>query len=314
MRKIFSRRELAFMCAPLALVLAFRLHPTALLESSAGVRLLEVFGGTGACSRERALVAFDQYYRFMETQPEYRKKVSVLETDGKLSRVSTPSGEYWIPSGAAMYFLIAEDDRNVYTNGEAKVRPNDVVLDCGANVGVFTKRALAAGARLIVAVEPSPANVAAMQRTFTKEIADGRVIVYPKGVWDKDDVLVMNLHENTVLDSFVMEKRTEDGFTDVHKVELPLTTIDKMVAELKLGKVDFIKMDIEGAERRALKGAAQTIRTWRPRMSVAVENLDDDQYVVPQTIRSIQADYKQGCGPCDIVSIYQMRPAALYFY
>ena len=42
-------------------------------------------------------------------------------------------------------------------------------------------------------------------------------------------------------------------------VELPLTTIDKMVSELNLARVDFIKMDIEGAEPNALRGGRGTI-------------------------------------------------------
>ena len=40
------------------------------------------------------------------------------------------------------------------------------------------------------------------------------------------------------------------------KVEVPVTTLDKIVEELRLPRVDFIKMDIEGAEREALRGAS----------------------------------------------------------
>jgi FkbM family methyltransferase len=38
-------------------------------------------------------------------------------------------------------------------------------------------------------------------------------------------------------------------------MQLPVTTIDHLVEELQLGRVDYIKMDIEGSEREALKGA-----------------------------------------------------------
>jgi hypothetical protein len=49
-----------------------------------------------------------------------------------------------------------------------------------------------------------------------------------------------------------------------HSVKAPLTTIDKLTAELKLERVDFIKMDIEGAEQRALMGAQQTLEKSPP--------------------------------------------------
>src|SRR5260370_17207178 len=49
--------------------------------------------------------------------------------------------------------------------------------------------------------------------------------------------------------SFVRTEDTHAGSA------LPLTTIDKIVSELALDRVDFIKMDIEGAEPNALRGA-----------------------------------------------------------
>ena len=72
---------------------------------------------------------------------------------------------------------------------DGAVRPGDVVLDCGANVGVYTRHALEAGARLVVAIDPAPENIECLRRNFSEEIKAGRVVVYPKGVWDKDEVL-----------------------------------------------------------------------------------------------------------------------------
>ena len=62
------------------------------------------------------------------------------------------------------------------------------------------------------------------------------------------------------------------------KQEVRVTTIDQMVAELGLPRVDFITMDIEGAEKPALRGAAQTLRKFKPRMAIASEHLPDDVY------------------------------------
>jgi FkbM family methyltransferase len=57
---------------------------------------------------------------------------------------------------------------------------------------------------------------------------------------------------------------------------VPLTTIDKLVDELRLPSVDFVKMDIEGAEMQALKGAVATVRRFHPRMAISVEHRPSD--------------------------------------
>ena len=74
----------------------------------------------------------------------------------------------------------------------------------------------------------------------------------------------MNIDDhNSAADSFVINPK------DAHATgeKLPLTTIDKLVAELNLPRVDFIKMDIEGAEVKALHGGRKTsrniIHAWR---------------------------------------------------
>jgi hypothetical protein len=50
-------------------------------------------------------------------------------------------------------------------------------------------------------------------------------------------------------------------------VKVPLTTVDELVSELKLRRVDF-KMDIEGAEKRALLGARRTLATYKPQLAM----------------------------------------------
>src|SRR5438093_2776105 len=109
---------------------------------------------------------------------------------------------------------------------------------------MYTREALYSGARLVLAIEPAPGNLECFRRNMSREIASGRVIVYPKGVWDKEDMLVLNEDpNNSAADSFVM--KAENSNVAVRKI--PLTTIDLLVAEMALPKVDMIKMDIKGA-------------------------------------------------------------------
>ena len=135
------------------------------------------------------------------------------------------------------------------------------------------------------------------------------MVLVPKGVWNEDSTMKMTLYENSLLDSFVMQDRRENR----REIELPVTTIDKIVEELKLEKVTFLKMDIEGAERNAIRGAAKTIARFRPRMSLATENLEDDYIVVPQEVKKLGQNYKIQCGLCRREGWMTYKPDILFF-
>ncbi len=223
---------------------------------------------------------------------------------------STKAGDWWIPAGDrfVLPFNLAEQELDIYgTAGAQAVRPGDIVLDCGANVGVFTRKVLDHGAGKVIAIEPAPENLECLRRNFKNEIAAGKVVVYAKGVWDRDDVLEMNIDpQNTAGDSFVIQRKGS------HKISLPLTTIDKLAAELALPRVDYIKMDIEGAEPNALMGARNTIAKWKPRLSLAAYHQEDHPVRIPAIVRSIRADYTVECGPCEEHD-GRIRPDVLYF-
>jgi hypothetical protein len=68
----------------------------------------------------------------------------------------------------------------------------------------FTRVALNRGAKQVIAIEPAPENLECLSRNFSREIQSGKVVIYPKGVWNKDDVLPMDLNRNSAGDSFVI--------------------------------------------------------------------------------------------------------------
>ena len=270
-------------------------------------------GQGNGCSLAQMTLPF-RWFEFYWTRLSLLRHTAIEAVPGSpLLLHKTPVRDFYAPKGTAVNFVLAEQLTHIYGTGEYRVRAGDVVLDCGANIGTFTNEALLAGARLVVAIDPSPGNVDAMQRTFAKEIAEGRVIVYPKGVWNKDDTLEFSVYDNSALDSLVMTERSIDGGKLEKKIQVPLTTIDKLVAELGLSKIDYIKMDIEGAERQAIAGGTETIRKFHPRMSIATENLDDDYLVLPKAILAISPNYSQTCLLCKDVSFTSSRPDIMHF-
>ena len=251
-------------------------------------------------------VAAEQLRRTADLSRQARRKA----VEGRLELWTFADEDWWAPPRTPMAFLIAEQQRGTY-NG-AQIFPGDTVLDCGANVGTYVRAALRRGAARVIAIEPVPDNLEALRRNFSAEIAAGKVLVYPKGVWREASTLPMNVYDNAAFHSFVMEERWEAGRA-VRTIQLPLTTVDALVDELGLERVDVIKMDIEGAEREALLGAQKTLRRFRPRLALAAENLDDDWDVLPTRVRAIEPSYSSNPGPCMLTSRPEIHLETLFF-
>lgn len=268
-------------------------------------------GRSPVCPMQNALKAAENEQEQVRFKDEIlaRSNLRQKEPDG-FELWDTPMGSYWIPDGGkyVLPWNLAEQKRKIYGTGAQAVQKGDVVLDCGANIGVFTREALNAGAKLVVAIEPAPENIECLRRNFQAEIAGGQVIVYPKGVWDKDDVLTLNIDpHNSAADSFLIER--EGG----HKgLQAPLVPIDKLVAELNLPRVDYIKMDIEGAEQRAIAGGNGTIAKFHPRLSLSAYHHPTDPERIPQLVRQAWSGYRMECGPCAEAN-GRVRPDILYF-
>lgn len=69
-------------------------------------------------------------------------------------------------------------------------------------------------------------------------------------------------------------------------------TIDDLVNNEKLDRVDFIKMDIEGAELESLRGAENTICRFRPKLAICVYHKLNDFWEIPQYIDSLELGYR----------------------
>lgn len=272
---------------------------------------LAVTGRSPVCPVSNAVRSHDNLQRQIENNRRIIKASKLLEKDPAGYELwDTPDGRFWIPAGSryVLPYNLAERERNIYGAGEQAVHPGDVVLDCGAHNGTDTRKWVEDGAKLVVAIEPAPENLECLRRNLKNEIAGGRVIVVEKGVWDRDDVLTLQVDpRNSAADSFIIHR---EG--DRNGKQVPLAPIDKLVGELKLERVDFIKMDIEGAEQRALAGAQATLAKYHPRLSLASYHEPSDPERIPQLVRQAWPGYQMYCGPCS-EEHGRVRPDVLYF-
>ena len=284
---------------------AFSYYPPFLLLA------LVAAGRSPLCSWRQALDSDENLRRQVQYKDEISNASKLLQEDPKGFELwDTPSGQFWIPQSSryVLPYNLAEQRRKIYGTGEFGPRSGDIVLDCGANIGVTVREELAAGAKQIVAIEPGPENLECLRRNFGREIDSGRVIVYPKGVWNKDDFLTLRVDpKNSGADTFVLQHA---GAKQLDRI--PLTTIDKLVNELKLERVDYVKMDVEGSEPQALAGAHDTLAKYKPRISVASNNAPDAPKVIPPIVRSARPDYQMFSGPCEEEN-FTVHPDVLYF-
>lgn len=70
--------------------------------------------------------------------------------------------------------------------------------------------------------------------------------------------------------------------------DVPTRTIDS----LELGRVDFVKMDIEGAELMALKGGEQSLRRWKPRLAISLYHRPEDFFAIPLWLHGLGLGYR----------------------
>jgi FkbM family methyltransferase len=309
---IAGMRKKAWTAAVLAAA-ALALCGGAYYRESAAARFARlVWTRDSCCTLAATWRAIEANDRLWDRIGEITDDITLVESspDG-LDLIESGTHRFWIPRGnrAGVAEMLSEQEADVY-GANMGVRRGDVVLDCGANVGVFTRHALDEGAVLVVAIELSPDNIACLRRNFAAEIQAGRVIVYPKGVWDKDDELQLRTMPLTGGNSVALRFPGSSAGPRV-----PLTTIDKLTAELGLKRVDFIKMDIEGAERHALVGARETVARFHPRMAISMEHQPDDATAIPAVVKKLWPRAKTECGPCTWIHtalVNRVAPEELY--
>src|SRR5207249_12176342 len=73
---------------------------------------------------------------------------------------------------------------------------------------------------------------------------------------------------------------------------LPTRTIDSLVADGVLPRIDFLKMDIEGSELDALRGAEVALRRWKPKLAISLYHRPEDFFEIPIWIDSLQCGYR----------------------
>jgi FkbM family methyltransferase len=145
-------------------------------------------------------------------------------------------------------------------------KKGDIILDCGAHIGnctiLFSR--LVGKTGTVIALEPFEGSFRTLKER-TKKLKS-KIIFINKTVWDKNTKIPLKVFNNTVSCRIVDDNHSFTG-PDIKMIDC--ITLDDIVAEINPERLDMIKMDIEGAEIEALKGAINTIAKYSPCFAIA---------------------------------------------
>jgi FkbM family methyltransferase len=194
---------------------------------------------------------------------------------------------YFTDVGIVVDFII---EQYAYKRGGVTVvqaNEGDTVIDCGACWGdtalYFAHKVGAAGK--VYSFEFLPSNIQVFRRNvnLNPNFKD-RITLVERAVWDKSNQ-TLNFREfgpGSVVSAAPLENQTGSTTT---------IAIDDLVKQQKIRRVDYIKMDIEGAEPNALKGAMNTIKKHRPKLAIAIYHSLEDFVNIPKWLMGLGLDY-----------------------
>ncbi len=174
-------------------------------------------------------------------------------------------------------------DEGPYENGKVSLQKNDVVFDCGANIGLFSALAQQKGCE-VYAFEPMPTAINFLQEL--QNLLIDNIHICPYALSDTVGTADFHVQAFDLLGPSLLEKSGNDNSCTV-----TVTTIDEFCIKNNIKKVDFIKADIEGAERDMLWGARETIKKFSPKLSICTYHLEDDKQVLEHRIKTINPHY-----------------------
>lgn len=153
-----------------------------------------------------------------------------------------------------------------------------VLLDVGAHIGYFSlKGAAKVGPRgRVVSFEPNPETLDELRANIDASHVDSIVTVQPIACSDRDQQLTLYASRIWNTGSSSLSKENAGNFDDAPKpYQVRGRPIDDVVRELRLQRVDAIKIDVEGAEVSVLRGAMETLKRFHPKvvMEIVAEQL-----------------------------------------
>ena len=145
-----------------------------------------------------------------------------------------------------------------------------ICLDIGANIGYYvTLESKVIGDHgKIIAVEPSPLNFEFLKRNMERQ-STKNIQVFNFAAGDKTGQINFVMDENESNSGRVISDDEVSKWSG-QVSRLPVKTIDSFLEEIKIDKIDFLRMDVEGYEYHIFQGMKNTIKKSKPIIQIEV--------------------------------------------
>lgn len=147
-------------------------------------------------------------------------------------------------------------------------KDGDVVIDVGANIGVFAMYLQTLARVQVYSFEPAPSTREMLERNVANNNLSSQIRVVPVAIGKEAGTLSLRCSPNFGHSSFY----EGDHLKDAVEVSVPVATLPSQFSSLGISHVDLLKIDIEGAEVALLEG--MTPEAWKMVQRVTIETHD----------------------------------------
>jgi FkbM family methyltransferase len=195
---------------------------------------------------------------------------------------------YFSGAGVAIDFIIEQYAYKFEGQTMVEAEKGDVVIDAGACWGdtalYFAHKVGENGKVYSFEFIPGNIHLFNINKSFNPCLATQiELVEHPVSNVDGNKIYFKDYGPGSRIEFQPFEGQTGSTTT---------VTIDAFVKANNVDKVDFIKMDIEGAELSALEGAVETIKKHRPKLAIAIYHSMDDFVNIPNWIANLNLDYE----------------------
>jgi FkbM family methyltransferase len=161
--------------------------------------------------------------------------IKKLDIFGKLENIGKKISNTDLWSGLTLYEIFLE---NAYEHPLCKISDGDVVVDIGANLGLFSYWSILSGASVVHSFEPTPFLSKVIRETFEDLPIDSHNLA----VWSNEKLLTLNTSRISIFNSIYVSVNNQ-----VESIECQGVILENWARESDI-KIDFLKIDCEGCE------------------------------------------------------------------